>query len=118
MFNLLTYIDMVLNIFERGVFRQILQDTHDFFFGSVHEEILSQRASAGVAASLDLRERRAGVASPSYGNGSRLCFASSMKGPGKIPSARVAKAQKAMAPTRAGALSGVGVVWSESFRYM
>lgn len=38
-----------------------------------------------------------------YGSGRRLFFASSMKGPGIIPITRVAKAQKATAPTRAGA---------------
>lgn len=53
-----------------------------------------------------------------YGNGRRLCFAKSMNGPGTIPSTRVAKAQKATAPTRAGARKGAGVVWSESLRYM
>lgn len=63
-------------------------------------------------------DRRAQEASPvlpkvrrrRYGNGSRLRFAISMNGPGINPSARVAKAQKAMAPTRAGARRGVGVV--------
>jgi hypothetical protein len=53
-----------------------------------------------------------------YGNGRRLLFAKSMNGPGTIPSTRVARAQKATAPTRAGARSGAGVVWSESLRYM
>ena len=49
---------------------------------------------------------------------SMLHWAKLMNGPGRMPSTSVARAQKAMAATRARARSGIGVACTESLRYM